>query len=60
MKMKVRRRGSHIVGLTLIAEDQNDREVMEALWYYEVSRARMIYRRDKVILQAKISEFPRK
>ncbi len=54
MQLKVKVRGGKIVRLTLVSEDDGDKRIIEALYKYEVTRERMIYRQGKVILQAKI------
>ena len=59
MKLRVKRKGGEIVRVILVSEDLGDKEVLEALWNYNVSREKMIYRRGYVILQAKVSPFRR-
>jgi len=59
MKLRVKRKDGKIVKVTIVSEDQGDREVLEALWYQEVSKGRMIYQRGYVVLQAKVSPFKR-
>jgi len=59
MKLRVKRKDGKIARITLVSEDQGDREVLEALWYQEVSKGRMICRQGYVVLQAKVSPFRR-
>jgi len=59
MKLRVQRKEGKLVRVTLVSEDQGDKEVLEALWYQEVSKGRMIYQRGYVVLQAKVSPFKR-
>jgi len=60
MKLRVKRKNGRIIAVTLVSEDQADNEVLEALFHYDVSRERLIYRAGKAILQAKVSEFRRR
>ena len=59
MKLRVKRKDGKIVRVTLVSEDQGDREVLEALWNHDVSREKMIYRQGYVVLQAEVSPFRR-
>lgn len=59
MKLRVKRKDGNIVRVTIVSEDQGDKEVLEALWNHDVSREKFIYRRGYVVLQAKISPFRR-
>jgi hypothetical protein len=59
MKLRVKRKDGKIVLVTLVSEDEADKEVLEALWYYDVTRGHMIYRRGYVVLQGRISPYPR-
>jgi len=59
MKLRVKRKDGKIVRVTLVSEDQGDKEVLEALWYQDVSKGTMIYRRGYVVLQAKVNPFRR-
>jgi len=59
MKLKVKRKDGKIARITLVSEDQGDREVLEALWNHDVSREKMIYRQGYVVLQAKVDPFRR-
>lgn len=60
MKLCVKKKKGRIVGLTLVSEDQGDKEVIEALFTCDVARERLIYWRGRVLLQAKVSEFRRR
>ncbi len=59
MKLRVKRKDGKIVRVTLVSEDQGDKEVLEALWNHDVSREKMIYRLGYVVLQAKVNPFRR-
>jgi len=59
MKLRVKRKDRKIVRVTLVSEDNGDKEVLEALWYQDVSRGKMIYRQGYVVLQAEVSPFRR-
>ena len=59
MKLRVKRKDGKIVKVTLVSEDQGDKEVLEALWNQDVSREKMIYRQGYAVLQAKVSPFRR-
>jgi len=59
MKLRVKRKDGKIVRVTLVSEDQGDKEVLEALWNQDVGRERCIYRQSYVVLQAKVSPFRR-
>jgi len=59
MKLRVKRKDGRIVWITLISEDKDDKEVLEALWNCDVSRETMIYRRGNMVLQARVSPFKR-
>ena len=59
MKLRVKRKDGKIVRVTLVSEDQGDKEVLEALWNHDVSKGTMIYRQGYVVLQAKVSPFRR-
>ncbi len=59
MKLRVKRKDGNIARITLVSEDQGDREVLEALWKQGVSRENLTYRQGYVVLQAKVSPFRR-
>jgi len=59
MKLRVKRKDGKIVRVTLVSEDQGDKEVLEALCNHDVSRETMIYRQGYVVLQAKVNPFRR-
>ena len=60
MKLRVKQRDGQILGITLVSEDEGDREVLEALCYHDVSRENLIYRHGYVVLKAKVNPFRRK
>jgi len=60
VKLRVKRNKGKIVMVTVISEDEEDKEVLEALWSRDVSQVRIIYRQGRIVLQAKISPFGRK
>ena len=59
MKLRAQRKDGKIVKITLVSEDPGDVEVLEALWNHDVSREKIVYRKGYVVLQAKVSPYPR-
>jgi len=56
LKMRFKRKDGEITKVTLVSENEGDRELIDYLWNHGVSREKKIYRPGYVVLQAKVKK----
>ena len=59
MKMRFKRKDGEITKVTLVSENEGDRELIDYLWEHGISRETKIYRPGYVVLQAKVKQIGR-
>lgn len=60
MRVEFKREGDRIMDINLIAENENDKALLELLWRRDIKRKYLIYRKHEVRLETEVSEFERR
>jgi len=56
LKMRFKRKDGEITKVTLVSENEGDRELIDYLWEHDISREAKVYRPSYVFLRAKVKK----
>ena len=56
IRKEFKREGNRITGIDLIAENEEDKALLELLWWKDIKRKYLIYRKHEVRLETEVSD----